>query len=91
MEINLARINSQAGQMREQAVVLRNVRALLLQYQDNLRAHWKGEDIKPINSAINAYIEKLSSIASELELISSSVSGEAKKLKKAEDAKNGGN
>jgi len=91
MEINLVKINSQSKQLREQAINLRNVRSLLLQYQDNLCAHWKGEDIKPINSAINTYVEKITSIATDLELISSSVISEAKKLKIAEDEKNGGN
>jgi len=80
MEVNLSHIRNQANQLNAQAVNLRNVRALLLQYQDNLSAHWRGVDYRPVNNIINAHIEKLTAIASDIESISSSVITEGEKV-----------
>jgi len=80
MEINQVLTNNQVRQLRNQATELRNVRSLLLQYQDNLRSVWKGEDIKPVSKVIDSHVEKLTAIASELESIGTSITKEATML-----------
>jgi uncharacterized protein YukE len=85
VEINLTQISRQAKQLRDQSSSLRNVRALLLQYQDNLRAHWKGGDRRPIDDTINDHIERLTALAADLESISSSIISEAETINRAKE------
>jgi uncharacterized protein YukE len=85
MEINMSQINNQARQLRDQAVSLRSVRASLVTYQDNLRSHWKGVDMRSINGTIENHLGKLTAIAANLDAISASVVKEAKAIRVNEE------
>ena len=80
MEVNLAQVNNQAKQLRDQAGNLRNVRSLLSRYHDDLRAHWRGEDMRSIGSTISNYSDRLNAIVADLESIGSSLTDEAKAI-----------
>ena len=85
MRINMAQINAQVSQLRQQAAVLRETQIALLSYKRNLNAHWRAASLIPLNQILDDNIRNLGKIAANLESISSDILREAELIRMREE------
>jgi len=85
MKINLAQVNNQARQLREQADALRGAQSSMLSYQHNLNNHWKGVEMTPANRNMDEQRNRFAAIAADLESISNDIIREAEAIRREEE------
>lgn len=85
MRIDLNMANDQARQIRMRTDNLRDARALLLSFQQNLNNHWHGQEMIGINNAINSILNRLAASSSELDGIATEINPAAQEVRRQED------
>ena len=84
MAINLAAANEQARQTRMLANNLRDVRASLDYYRNNLQENWQGIEVESINRAIDNTLSELLDRASDLDSVGSDINAVAQEIRAEE-------
>jgi len=85
MIINIAQINNYIRQLNEQSAVLRRAQSSLISYLGNLNTHWKGAEMATTNRVMNDHINRIASIAADLDSIGRDIAREAEAIKVAEE------
>lgn len=84
--IDVGSANSRANELRNYASNLRSAYNLLEQYQTEIQSNWQAQEVAYYVAAINNVQSRLSSAATELDSIASSVSSTASQIRAEEEA-----
>lgn len=86
MGVNISQANSQAAQLRTYATRLNQVKSYLISYKSSLDSNWRGDEIKSIDSAIDAINRRIQNLQALLNSTATNIVDSANQIRREEIA-----